>query len=71
MKDFYTLFYDPLETSAVQVASIMQSFQKLEQMKDKTVVALPYEVSLRRLDKDQLRHLLKFYEEITKVLLNE
>lgn len=71
MKDFYTLFYDPLETSAVQVASIMQSFQKLEQMKDKNVVALPYEVSLRRLDKDDLRHLLKIYEEITKVLLNE
>ena len=71
MKDFYTLFYDPLETSAVQVASIMKSFQKLEQMKDKNVVALPYEVSLRRLDKDDLRHLLKIYEEITKVLLNE
>ena len=71
MKDFYTLFYDPLETSVEQVASIMKSFQKLEQMKDKNVVALPYEVSLRRLDKDDLRHLLKFYEEITKVLLNE
>ena len=40
-------------------------------MKDKNVVALPYEVSLRRLDKDDLRHLLKIYEEITKVLLNE
>lgn len=71
MKDFYTIFYDPLETSAIQVASIMQSLQNLPQMKDKSILALPYEVSLRKLDKDELRHLLKIYTKITKVLLNE
>ena len=43
----------------------------MEQMEDKSMVALPYEVSLRKLDKDELKYLLKIYEEFTKVLLNE
>ena len=71
MKDFYVLFYDPLETSVMQISNIIESFQKMEQMEDKSMVALPYEVSLRKLDKDELKYLLKIYEEFTKVLLNE
>lgn len=71
MKDFYTIFYDPLETSIFEVSSILKSLQKLPQMEDKSILALPYEVSLRRLNKDELRQLLKIYEELTKVLLNE
>ena len=71
MKDFYVLFYDPLETSVVEIADVMQSLQKLEYMKDKSIAVLPYEVSLRKLDKDELRHLLKIYTKITEVLLNE
>ena len=71
MKDFYVLFYDPLETSVVEIVNIMRSLQKLEYMKDKSITALPYEVSLRKLDEDELRHLLKIYTKITEVLLNE
>ena len=40
-------------------------------MKDKSITALPYEVSLRKLDEDELRHLLKIYTKITEELLNE
>ena len=71
MKDIYVLYYDPLEVHSMQIRDIIWSFEKLEQMKDKKVIALPYEVSLRRLDKDELKALLEFYEKITKVLLYE
>ena len=40
-------------------------------MKDKSVVALPYEVSLRRLDKEELIDLLKFYSNYMESLINE
>lgn len=71
MEDFYTIFYDPLGISIFEVSSILRSLQKLPQMEGKSVLALPYEVSLRKLDKDELRELLKIYTKITKVLLNE
>ena len=40
-------------------------------MEGKSILALPYIESLRKLDKDELGHLLKIYTKITEELLNE
>jgi hypothetical protein len=40
-------------------------------MEGKSILALPYIESLRKLDEDELRHLLKIYTKITEELLNE
>lgn len=71
MKDFYTIFYDPSETSPFELSSILGSLQNLPQMKGKSILALPYTESLRKIDKDDLKHLLKIYTKLIEELLNE
>lgn len=71
MKDFYTILYDPSETDPFEITSILRSLQNLPQMEGKSILVLPYIESLRKLDKDELRDLLKIYTKITEELLNE
>lgn len=71
MKDFYTILYDPSETDPFEISGIIGSLQNLPQMEGKSILALPYIESLRKLDKDELRHLLKIYTKLTEELLNE
>lgn len=71
MEDFYTILYDPSKTDPFEISSILRSLQNLPQMEGKSILALPYIESLRKLDEDELRHLLKIYTKITEELLNE